>query len=139
MSADLRKIVAFMCCLVLGEPVLFSLGIGWMVEMLTGLSPSMLATLGTNNYYNVAKYPLMAIPLFILTGLIFERAGVAASLVRFAQAIIGPGHGGLTLVAVMVCIIMGGMSGCGLAHAAAVAMVMLCSLMRGGCPHACLG
>ncbi|HLS17817.1 MAG TPA: TRAP transporter large permease [Paenalcaligenes sp.] len=134
MSADLWMIVAFMGCLVLGVPVAFSLGIGGIVGVLTGLSPSMLATLGTNTYNSVAKYPLIAIPLFILTGLIFERAGVAASLVRFAQAIIGPRHGGLTLVAVMVCIIMGGMSGSGPADAAAVAMVMLPSMMRAGYP-----
>src|SRR5699024_10839417 len=97
-------------------------------------SLSMLATLGTNTYNSVAKYPLIAIPLFILTGLIFERAGMAASLVRFAQAIIGPRHGGLTLVAVMVCIIVGGMSGSGPADAAAVAMVMLPIMMRAGYP-----
>lgn len=46
----------------------------------------MLATLGTNTYNGVAKYPLIAIPLFILTGLVFEKAGVALRLVRFAQA-----------------------------------------------------
>jgi len=134
MSPDLWMIAAFIGCLILGVPVAFSLGIGGIVGVLTGLSPSMLATLGTNTYNSVAKYPLIAIPLFILTGLIFERAGVAASLVRFAQAIIGPRHGGLTLVAVMVCIIMGGMSGSGPADAAAVAMVMLPSMMRAGYP-----
>jgi len=134
MSPDLWMIAAFIGCLILGVPVAFSLGIGGIVGVLTGQSPSMLATLGTNTYNSVAKYPLIAIPLFILTGLIFERAGVAASLVRFAQAIIGPRHGGLTLVAVMVCIIMGGMSGSGPADAAAVAMVMLPSMMRAGYP-----
>src|SRR5690625_6546843 len=96
MSADLWMLCAFIGCLFLGVPVAFSLGIGGAVGILTGLSPTMLATLGTNTYNSVAKYPLIAIPLFILTGLIFERAGVAASLVRFAQSIIGPRHGGLT-------------------------------------------
>lgn len=134
MTPDLWMIAAFIGCLILGVPVAFSLGIGGIVGVLSGLSPSMLATLGTNTYNSVAKYPLIAIPLFILTGLIFERAGVAASLVRFAQAIIGPRHGGLTLVAVLVCIIMGGMSGSGPADAAAVAMVMLPSMMRAGYP-----
>jgi len=134
MSADLWMLCAFIGCLFLGVPVAFSLGIGGAVGILTGLSPTMLATLGTNTYNSVAKYPLIAIPLFILTGLIFERAGVAASLVRFAQSIIGPRHGGLTLVAVLVCIIMGGMSGSGPADAAAVAMVMLPSMARAGYP-----
>ncbi|MBD3656819.1 MULTISPECIES: TRAP transporter large permease [Marinobacter] len=135
MSPDLLLIGSFLLALLLGVPVAIALGLGGVVGILAGLSPDMLATLGTNTYNSVAKYPLIAIPLFILTGLIFERAGVAASLVRFAQAIIGPRHGGLTVVAVLVCLIMGGMSGSGPADAAAVAMVMLPSMRKAGYPQ----
>ena len=95
MTADLLMIAGFLLALLLGVPVAVSLGLGGMIGILAGLSPDMLATLGTNTYNSIAKYPLIAIPLFILTGLIFEYAGVAASLVRFAQALIGPRHGGL--------------------------------------------
>jgi tripartite ATP-independent transporter DctM subunit len=135
MSPDLLMIASFMAALLLGVPVAMALGLGAAVGIVAGLSPDMLATFGTNTYNSVAKYPLIAIPLFILTGLIFERAGVAASLVRFAQAIIGPRHGGLTVVAVLVCLIMGGMSGSGPADAAAVAMVMLPSMRKAGYPQ----
>ncbi len=135
MSPDLLMIGSFLLALLLGVPVAIALGLGGVVGIVTGLSPDMLATLGTNTYNSVAKYPLIAIPLFILTGLIFERAGVAASLVRFAQAIIGPRHGGLAVVAVLVCLIMGGMSGSGPADAAAVAMVMLPSMRKAGYPQ----
>jgi len=134
MSPDLWMIVAFIGLLVAGVPVAFSLGLSGAVGIVTGLSPAMLATLGTNTYNSIAKYPLIAIPLFILTGLIFERSGVALRLVRFAQALIGPRHGGLALVAVLVCMIMGGMSGSGPADAAAVAMVMLPSMTKAGYP-----
>ncbi|MEE3215714.1 MAG: TRAP transporter large permease subunit, partial [Pseudomonadota bacterium] len=113
MTPDLWMLAAFLLLLVAGVPVAFSLGLSGAVGIITGLSPAMLATLGTNTYNSVAKYPLIAIPLFILTGLIFERAGVAARLVRFAQALVGPRHGGLAVVAGVVCMIMGGMSGSG--------------------------
>ncbi|MBY6208521.1 MULTISPECIES: TRAP transporter large permease [Halomonas] len=135
MTPDLWMLAAFLLLLVAGVPVAFSLGLSGAVGIITGLSPAMLATLGTNTYNSVAKYPLIAIPLFILTGLIFERAGVAARLVRFAQALVGPRHGGLAVVAVVVCMIMGGMSGSGPADAAAVAMVMLPSMTRAGYPR----
>ena len=135
MNPDLWMLLAFAGLLIAGVPVAFSLGLSGAVGILAGLSPAMLATLGTNTYNSIAKYPLIAIPLFILTGLIFERAGVAARLVRFAQALIGPRHGGLALVAVLVCMIMGGMSGSGPADAAAVAMVMLPSMTRAGYPR----
>ncbi|MHB0775842.1 TRAP transporter large permease [Halomonas sp. WWR20] len=134
MSPDVWMIASFVGLLIAGVPVAFSLGLAGAVGIVIGLSPDMLATLGTNTYNSVAKYPLIAIPLFILTGLIFERAGVALRLVHFAQALIGPRHGGLALVAVLVCLIMGGMSGSGPADAAAVAMVMLPSMTRAGYP-----
>ncbi|WP_375056295.1 TRAP transporter large permease [Zobellella sp. DQSA1] len=134
MSPDLLMLLVFGAAMLLGVPVAFALGLGGAAGIVAGLSPEMLATLGTNTYNSIAKYPLIAIPLFILTGLIFERAGVAASLVRFAQALIGPRHGGLGLVVVLVCLIMGGMSGSGPADAAAVAMVMLPSMTRAGYP-----
>lgn len=134
MSPDLLMIASFLLALLMGVPVAVALGVGGVVGIVAGLPPAMLGTFGTNTYNSVAKYPLIAIPLFILTGLIFERAGVAASLVRFAQAIIGPRHGGLTVVAVLVCLIMGGMSGSGPADAAAVAMVMLPSMQKAGYP-----
>ncbi len=135
MSPDLWMLLIFGACLVLGMPVAFALGLGGAAGIVTGLSPDMLATLGTNTYNSIAKYPLIAIPLFILTGIIFERAGVAASLVNFAQSLIGRRHGGLALVAVLVCLIMGGMSGSGPADAAAVAMVMLPSMTKAGYPR----
>lgn len=134
MSPDLLMLLVFGGAMLLGVPVAFALGLGGAAGIVLGLSPDMLATLGTNTYNSIAKYPLIAIPLFILTGLIFERAGVAASLVRFAQALIGPRHGGLGLVVVLVCLIMGGMSGSGPADAAAVAMVMLPSMTKAGYP-----
>ncbi|ALM53487.1 TRAP transporter large permease [Halomonas huangheensis] len=135
MTPDLWMLFSFLALLLIGVPVAFSLGLSGAVGIFVGLSPNMLATLGTNTYNSVAKYPLIAIPLFILTGLIFERAGVAARLVRFAQALIGPRHGGLAVVAVLVCMIMGGMSGSGPADAAAVAMVMLPSMTKAGYPR----
>ena len=54
----------------------------------------------TNVYTGIAKYPLLAIPVFILAGMIFERAGVAARLVRFARArSSATRRGGLAIVA----------------------------------------
>ena len=134
MSPDLWMLLSFIAFLVFGVPVAFALGLAGAVGILTGLSPDMLATLGTNTYNGIAKYPLIAIPLFILTGLIFEKSGVALRLVQFAQALIGRRHGGLAAVAVLVCLIMGGMSGSGPADAAAVAMVMLPSMTKAGYP-----
>lgn len=90
----------------------------------------------TGTYTGIAKYPLLAIPVFILAGLIFERSGVAARLVTLATAIVGQRGGGLGIVAVLVCMVMGGISGSGPADAAAVATVMTAGMAKAGYPRA---
>ncbi len=88
-----------------------------------------------NNFYpTVAKYPLLALPMFVLVGVIFDRSGVAQRLVTFAQAVIGRGPGMLPVVAITVAMIFGGISGSGPASAAAVGGVMLAAMARAGYP-----
>ena len=65
----------------------------------------------TSVYTGIAKYPLLAIPVFILAGMVFERSGVALRLVRFAIAVVGERRGGLALAAILVCMVLGGISG----------------------------
>lgn len=136
MAPELLIFIVMALGIVIGAPIATALGIAGVIGIIAGLSPAMLATLGTNTYNAIAKYPLVAIPLFVLTGIIFERSGVAASLVNFARALVGVRRGGLATVAVIVCMIMGGMSGSGPADAAAVATVMVPSMMRAGYPKA---
>jgi C4-dicarboxylate transporter, DctM subunit len=56
-------------------------------------------------------------------------------LVRFAEACIGNRTGGLAIVAVIVCMVLGGISGSGPADAAAVAMVLAPSMLKQGYPR----
>ena len=134
LDANLALLLTFFLLLLIGTPIAVALGLGAVVGIVIGLDLVALGMIGTNTYAAIAKYPLIAIPLFVLTGMIFERSGVAARLVTFAQACVGPRKGGLALVAVLVCIIMGGMSGSGVADAAAVATVMLPSMLKAGYP-----
>lgn len=134
MAPELLIFLVLGAAIVIGTPIATALGIAGVVGIVTGLSPAMLGTLGMNTYNAISKYPLVAIPLFILTGIIFERSGVAGALVRFARALVGARRGGLATVAVIVCLIMGGMSGSGPADAAAVASVMIPSMLRAGYP-----
>ena len=115
-----------------GVPLAVTLGLaGTVVVALAGLG---IMSLPTNVYTGIAKYPLLAIPVFVLAGLIFERAGVAGSIVRFASSIVGQRRGGLATVAVLVAMILGGISGSGPADSAAVGAVMIPSMLRAGYP-----
>ncbi|GMV02536.1 MAG: TRAP transporter large permease [Burkholderiaceae bacterium] len=109
--------------------------------MLAGSLGIGLADLGwlsiPNNFYaGIAKYPLLALPMFVLVGSIFDRSGVAQRLVNFALAIVGRGPGMLPMVAIGVAMFLGGISGSGPANAAAVGGVMLAAMARAGYPPA---
>lgn len=136
MDPSLALLLTFVVLLLGGIPIAVALGLAGVVGIVSGLDTYALATIGTNTYNGIAKYPLIAIPLFILTGMIFERSGVAGKLVDFASALVGPRRGGLAVVAVLVCLLMGGMSGSGPADAAAVATVMIPSMAKAGYPRA---
>jgi C4-dicarboxylate transporter DctM subunit len=135
-TANLVLLGSFVLFLVVGAPIAVALGVAGVLGIVVGLDSSAMNMVGTISYASIAKYPLIALPLFILTGMIFDRSGVAGRLVRFAQTVVGARRGGLALVAILVCMIMGGMSGSGPADAAAVATVMIPSMQRAGYPRA---
>jgi len=124
----------FLLLMLAGVPLATALGISGAVVILAADLGSM--SIAANVYSSLAKYPLLALPVFILAGMIFERAGVAAKLVAFVSALIGPRRGAQGAVAIIVCMFLGGISGSGPADAAAVAMVMLPSMTRQGYPPA---
>ncbi|WP_373084722.1 TRAP transporter large permease [Sneathiella sp.] len=136
MSPHLVLLGSFVLILISGAPISVALGLSGVIAIFFGLDMDAVANMSTIIYSSIAKYPLIAIPLFILTGAIFERSGVAERLVQLSRAVVGPRRGGLALVAILVCLIMGGMSGSGPADAAAVATVMIPSMLKEGYPRA---
>jgi C4-dicarboxylate transporter, DctM subunit len=126
--------LTFAVLFVLGAPIAVALG-------LAGSLAIWLADLGvlavpTSTYTGIAKYPLLAIPMFVLLGALFDRSGVAAKMVDFTAALIGRRPGALAAVTVIVAMMLGGISGSGPANAAAVGGAMMGALSRAGYPKA---
>ena len=85
---------AFIVMLLAAVPIGVALGLaGTLAIVLAGQS---ILAVPTNVYAGIAKYPLIAIPMFVLVGSVFDRTGVALRLVRFATALVGAGRGALT-------------------------------------------
>jgi C4-dicarboxylate transporter DctM subunit len=125
---------AFVLMLVAAVPVGVSLGLaGALAIWLAGQS---IMAMPTNVYAGIAKYPLIAIPMFVLVGAVFDRTGVALRLVHFATALVGAGRGALATVSVLVAMVIGGISGSGPATSAAVGQVVTDSMVKDGYPRA---
>ena len=121
----------------LGVPIGVALGVGGAVAIALHNPETMLwGTLAApqNFYAGIAKYPLLALPMFVLVGSIFDRSGVARRMVDFAIACTGRGPGMLPVVAILVAMVLGGISGSGPANAAAVGGVMIAAMARAGYP-----
>ncbi|HEY9571665.1 MAG TPA: TRAP transporter large permease [Pusillimonas sp.] len=129
--------IVFIVLMVIGMPVGVALGIaGTLAIVMSNLDTQWFGLLAVPQsfYAGLAKYPLLAIPMFVLVGSIFDRSGVASRLVNFAISIVGRGPGMLPLVAIAVAMFLGGISGSGPACAAAVGAVMISAMSRAGYP-----
>jgi len=85
-----------------------------------------------NFWAGIAKFPLLAIPFFILAGVLMEKAGMAERIVRLMRVLVGHWPGGLGLVAVLVAIFWGAVSGSGPATVAALGTVLIPGMARLG-------
>ena len=127
----------FIALMIVGVPVGVALGVGGAFAILMSNLDTHwfgLMAVPQSFYAGLAKYPLLAIPMFVLVGSIFDRSGVASRLVNFAISIVGRGPGMLPLVAIAVAMFLGGISGSGPACAAAVGAVMIGAMKRAGYP-----
>jgi C4-dicarboxylate transporter, DctM subunit len=127
----------FMGLMALGVPIGVALGLGGLVAIGAANADAPwwgLLAAPQNAQASIAKYPLLALPMFVLVGSIFDRSGVAQRMVDFAVACVGRSAGMLPLVAIAVAMVLGGISGSGPANAAAVGAVMIAAMSRAGYP-----
>lgn len=123
-------LVAIVGLLVLRVPVAFAfLGPGLAYMLLTGQSLGLAMRLITNS---TASFPLLAVPLFVLLGVMANRAGIADRLFDFALALFGRVRGGLGYVSVGVSLGFSWMSGSAVADAAALSKVEIPAMLRNG-------
>jgi tripartite ATP-independent transporter DctM subunit len=129
----------FVVLMVIGVPIGVAMGISATISIALANTDTLwfgLLAVPQNFYASLGKYPLLALPMFVLVGTIFERSGVASRLVNLAISILGRGRGVLPIVAILVAMLLGGISGSGPATAAAVGGVMIAAMTRAGYPKA---
>jgi C4-dicarboxylate transporter DctM subunit len=123
-------IILFMLLLLAGVPIGTALGFTAVVTMICcGFGTGML---GLNFYSGISSFPLLAIPFFVLSGVILQKAGLAAHIARFFELLVGRASGGLAVVAVMTCMFWGALSGSGPATTAAVGLILAAPMIRHG-------
>jgi C4-dicarboxylate transporter DctM subunit len=118
--------------LLAGEPIGFALSIGTLAAQ--AVNGDSLLLVPQRLFNGADNFPLVAIPLFILTGQLMNGSGISRRLIAFASSLVGFLRGGLAHANVVVNMIMAEMSGSAVADAAALGTIMIPAMRSKGYP-----
>ena len=128
----LSVVIVFLFCALLGMPLFFSFGVTACFACIVGDLP--LQIIAQRLMIGMDSFALLAIPGFVLVGEIMCQGGISKRAVDFSNSLIGHLKGGLSMVAVLTGMIMGGISGSAVADTAAVASVLIPSMEKENYP-----
>jgi C4-dicarboxylate transporter, DctM subunit len=122
--------LSFIILMAVGVPIGTSLGISAVVTIY--FFDLGIGMVGINFSTGIASFPLLAIPFFVLAGVILEKAKLAATIAEFFELLVGKSVGGLAMVAVLTCMFWGALSGSGPATTAAVGLILFAPMVKHG-------
>ena len=93
------------------------------LTLLSGTLP--LANFGITAFESLNSTPFIALPLFVLTGTLILKSGIADQLVRFAKSLVGTLPGGLAVTSLVACGFFAAISGSNSATVATIGQIML--------------
>ena len=127
---------SFFILLFMNVPIGVSLGVSAISAMCYSgkFKAAQVMSIISSNFYNgMAKFLLLAIPFFVLSGNIMAKAGISTRLVQFIDDCIGHRRGGIAIVCVVVACFFGAISGSGPATVAALGIILIPAMInRGG-------
>lgn len=91
-----------------------------------------LAVIPHRMFGGLDKFALMAIPFFIFAANLMGRGGISRRVIRLANALVGPLHGGLGVTAVVACMFFAAISGSAPATVIAIGALLLPALAKAG-------
>ena len=125
-------LVTMALCFALTISVAVSIGLAAVFGVYFG-NVNMLVTV-KEMFSSINKFPLAAIPFFILAGNLMETGGISRRLVEFAKSLVGGVQGGLPMTCVLTCMIFAAVSGSSVATTFAIGAILIPALIKHGYP-----
>ncbi len=129
---SVTMLITMLLCFVLTISVAVSIGLAAILGIHIGNVNMLVAVKEMFNSLN--KFPLAAIPFFILAGNLMETGGISRRLVEFAKSIVGGVQGGLPMTCVLTCMIFAAVSGSSVATTFAIGAILIPALVKHGYP-----
>ena len=124
-------ILSLLLLFAINAPIAIAIGVASLLAILIqGSFPLMMVV--QKMFGGMDSFHLMAVPLFMFTGVIMEAGGISRRLIDFANALVGWLPGGLAAVTVVSAMFFAGISGSAAADAAAVGAILIPAMKKSG-------
>lgn len=118
--AALLVFVVFLVAIAISIPIGVSMILGSVAPILLMGKGGTIAQVLNNTFSGANSTPILAVPLFILGGVIMAEGGISRKLFNFFAYFVGRFTGGLPCAVILTCLFYGAISGSGPATTAAV-------------------
>ena len=115
-------------------PIAVALGVVAVVAITATSGVAALPNVGLVLFDGATKFPLIAIPLFILAGAIMNATGISRRLIALASALFGFVKGGLSMVSIGASLFFAEISGSAVADVAALGSILIPAMKKRGYP-----
>lgn len=126
-------VVSMLLFFALSVPVAVSIGLASMLGVAYDGQMTWLV-IAQQIYAALDKYPLVAVPFFILAGNLMEAGGISERMVDFAKSVVGGLQGGLACSCVLTCMIFAAVAGSSVATTFAVGAILIPAMVKHGYP-----
>jgi len=120
--------------ILLNVPIAIALGIVAMSAMVYSSGLDSLLNAAIIMFTGATKFPLLAIPLFILAGAIMNTSSLSRRLIAFASALFGFVRGGLAMINIGTSMFFAEISGSAVADVAAMGSILIPAMKKKGYP-----
>ena len=127
-------LLVFFAMMLLGVPLYASLTMAGLLGIVGTGNLGLLRIIPQQFFGGMDSFSLMAIPFFIFTGSLMNRAGLTDRLIDFSRLIVGSVRGGLGYVNVVASVIFAGVNGSAAADASALGSLLIPAMVKEGFP-----
>tara|TARA_R110001583_G_scaffold171739_1_gene325440 strand:- start:1352 stop:2632 length:1281 start_codon:yes stop_codon:yes gene_type:complete len=126
-------IITMITLMVLAVPVAVAIGLSGVLGVI-GFSNLPLIVIPQQAFIALDKFPLAAIPFFILAGNIMAAGGISSRLVDLVESLIGRRAAGLPASCIVVCMVFAAVSGSSVATTYAIGAILIPAMVRQNYP-----
>ena len=130
----LLMLVGLVFLVLINVPIAIALAVVATVTIGAGTGPEALPNVALLMFHGATRFPLIAIPLFILAGAIMNAAGISRRLIDLALALLGFVRGGLAMVSIGASMFFAEISGSAVADVAALGSILIPAMKKSGYP-----